>query len=591
MERGIRAVVGTATVLALLAAGGIATASPPSVDRGHHNRDTRDRGERGLGRHRLEIALLGRAHAREHAEQRRAERRGALELSQFEPTAAPAAVGPPDQVGAWTTAPFELPNYAIHAVMLPTGKVFFFGYLEGSPTFAGRAAVWDPALGTGPDSFTVVNPPKADVDGDGRFEPAPIFCGGQSLLADGSVFVTGGKLPAIYPKPRGPDFAFRFDPWTETWTREPRMLAGRYYPSQVLLPDGRTLILSGFTEDAPGGVKNPYLESYTPDDNDADAKGTIRHLTSGDRDVGLYPHLFVLPDGNVLMAGPREQDSAVLNTDTFTWDRELPQPALTRTRGTAVLRPQGPGGSWEVTQIGGYDNQRRDAAGNTIPAASSETIDVSQPHPKWVPDASLNVARAHHNTVLLPDGSMVTIGGGIGDGAVGGHFAATLEQRQVELYDPATDTWRLGPSQQETRAYHSTAVLLPSGQVWSSGDNGNPPGATTDTAEIYSPPYLFKGTRPVITSSPAAVAYGERFRIRTKDGVGERAVLIAPGSTTHATDMNQRLVPLKLKDYTPGVGLNVFAPPNAAVAPPGYYMVFVIDSTGVPSKAEWVRLG
>jgi hypothetical protein len=578
MNGWLRAAVGTATVLAFLSAAAMATAKP------------RDLGRACLSGPRLEIALLGRAHAREHAELRQAGRRAVFKPVQSETNAAPVAAGPPEEVGAWTTAPFELPNYAIHAVMLPTGKVFFFGYLEGSPTFAGRAAMWDPALGTGPDSFTVVNPPKTDVDCDGHFEPAPIFCGGQSLLADGSVLVTGGKLPILYPKPRGPDFAFRFDPWTETWTREPRMLAGRYYPSQVLLPNGQTLILSGLTEDAPGGVKNAYLESYTPDDADADAKGTIRHLASGDRETALYPHLFVLPDGNVLMAGPQQRDSAILNTETFTWDRELPQPARTRTRGTAVLRPQGPDGSWKVTQIGGYDD-RRDASGDTIPAASSETIDVSKPDPHWVKDASLNVARAHHNTVLLPDGSMVTIGGGIGDGAVGGHFAANINQRRVELYDPATDTWQRGPSQQETRAYHSTAVLLPSGQVWSSGDNGNPSGATTDTAEIYSPPYLFKGPRPVIKSSPNGIRYGQRFRIRTKDGVGKRAVLIAPGATTHATDMNQRLVPLKLKGYTPGGALEVFAPPNAAVAPPGYYMLFVIDSTGVPSKAEWVRLG
>ena len=84
----------------------------------------------------------------------------------------------------------------------------------------------------------------------------------------------------------------------------------------------------------------------------------------------------------------------------------------------------------------------------------------------------MQVGRGHHNTVLLPDGSMVTVGGGVG-ARDGDQWAGDPEQRQVELWNPATGNWTLGPSQAETRAYHSTALLLPDGRVISAGDDVN----------------------------------------------------------------------------------------------------------------------
>ena len=554
----------------------------------------------------LERIMLGPEHAREHAELRREARAAARRHAKPPPSqrherakarASARAAGPRDQVGAWTQAPFDLPNYAIHAAMLPTGKVLFYGYFFGAyePGYPGRAALWDPSAGTGPGSFTIVDPPEVDLDGDGESEPAPIFCSGVSTLPDGSVLVAGGRLPSREQAARGPDLVFTFDPWRETWIEQPSTEQGRYYPSQVELADGRTAILGGYSDQEPGGIDNPELEVFTPAEGDPDAQGTIQRFPSGDRVTSVYPHLFTLPDGNVLLAGQNEPDSALLSTEDFTWT-ELPQQSRQRRAGTAVLRPEGPQGSWTVTQIGGYDRSDADGSGNIQSVASSETIDAGDPAPQWHPDASLNIARANHNTVLLPDGSMVTVGGGIGKTEDRGNFGATEDQKQVELYDPATNSWRLGPAQVETRAYHSTALLLPNGKVFSSGDNGNPLNENgkhlpTDTAEVYSPPYLFRGGRPKIRRTPETIGYGQRFRIRTRNGLGERAVLMAPGAVTHAVDNHQRLVSLALKDHVEGVGLDVFSPPRAGVAPPGYYMLFVVDADGVPSKAAWVQLG
>ena len=134
----------------------------------------------------------------------------------------------------------------------------------------------------------------------------------------------------------------------------------------------------------------------------------------------------------------------------------------------------------------------------------------------------MTLPRSYQNTVLLPDGSMVAVGGGIGDTPADEKYAIDPNgrQRQVELYNPATKKWRLGPAQVEDRGYHSTALLLPNGRVWSAGDDKHPTEpegglSLTDTAEIYSPPYLYKGPRPKIVSAPSRAELGRRSRSRS----------------------------------------------------------------------------
>jgi hypothetical protein len=193
---------------------------------------------------------------------------------------------------------------------------------------------------------------------------------------------------------------------------------------------------------------------------------------------------------------------------------------------------------------------------------------------------------------------MVAVGGNNGTTVADGKYAIDPNgrQRQVELYDPATKQWRLGPAEVEDRGYHSTALLLPNGKVWSAGDNKHPVEsdggfALTDTAELYSPPYMFKGPRPLITSSPTELDWGQAFSVgfdASRPAV-DTAVLVAPGSTTHGDDSNQRLVTLKVQGNDSDQ-INLVAPPSAGVAPPGYYMLFALHQ-GVPSVAKWVHLG
>jgi hypothetical protein len=126
--------------------------------------------------------------------------------------------------------------------------------------------------------------------------------------------------------------------------------------------------------------------------------------------------------------------------------------------------------------------------------------------------------------------------------------------------------------------------------VISAGDDYNPnPDRNSDTAEIYSPPYLFKGPRPTINSAPATLSFNDHFGIGSPDQVS-RAVLMAPGATTHGDDMNQREVELQVSNTVPGAGINVISPPSGNVAPPGYYMLFLLNQQGVPSVSKWVRI-
>jgi Domain of unknown function (DUF1929) len=127
------------------------------------------------------------------------------------------------------------------------------------------------------------------------------------------------------------------------------------------------------------------------------------------------------------------------------------------------------------------------------------------------------------------------------------------------------------------------AVLLPDGRVLSAG------GRNRNSAEVFSPPYLFKGARPVVSAAPGVVSPGTTFTVTTPDSARvTKVTLIALSSVTHAFDQNQRLLTLP---FTRGTGsLTVTAPANNNLAPPGYYQLFVVSETGVPSVGRMVRI-
>ena len=560
----------------------------------------------------LETRTLGAAHAREHALMRRSIREAKQDTSAAgadsvaaAPKLAAAAdaapdVGEPADVGQWQAAKTPFPIVAIHAAVLPTRKVMFFSY----PTYPTRpnsaeAYLWDPA-------HPAVAPVLKPIPGN-----ANIWCAGQTFSAAGELVVFGGNLDYETQSDtwKGLDKIFTFDPWTETWKEQPKMAHGRWYPTGIRRPDGRIPIVSGLDESGvllPHSNTNQDVELFSPPAVPGDA-GTIEKIGSigtGELDertkkpIGqLYPRMVSMASGRTMLAGPDKETSWFIDNvdaDPFTWG-DIPNLNRDRTWGTTVPLPSGPGGPTKLLALGGVEFSGED------PTTTTELFDENNPG-SWQPQTGKDnlYGRGHANTVLLPDGSMVEVGGGRGslDGFESPLHYAEPEKRHIELWDPTTQKWRLGPAQTEARAYHSTALLLPDGRVMSAGDdfNGDPGKVDAnndsdpmeDTAEIYEPPYLFRGARPTITAAPATIGFNGGFGVTTPNSNITSAALAAPAAVTHGVDMNQRMLKLNVAQGDGCVSVTAPTGPNAA--PPGYYMLFLLNDQGVPSEAKFVKL-
>ena len=558
----------------------------------------------------FEIATLGPEHAREHALLRRAQREGETARNQLGPSrliAHVASAGPASEVGEWDpSATVTFGVVAISAAMLPTGKVMIWSYPKDPLKNSARVYLWDPVKDPDGTDMELNNPPPYLDPTDGQLKPANIWCAGHTFTADGELVVFGGNL--AFPDPtgtpptdyKGLNKVYSFDPFSETWHEQPDMRHGRWYPTVVRLPDGRIPILSGWDESGLD-VMNADVELFNPP---ASIGGTgsvnlIGHTgEAGEPPTGeYYPHMFAMPSGKTLVVGPDQFNTWYMNTPTassFTWSGVAPLDQR-RLWGNAVLMPsETPGVSSKIMVTGGTNE-------STVHSTNTSAVfDESNPGAGWQPAPSNVIGRGHSNTVLLPDGSMVDVGGGVGsDETIPGYdqnsrqYAAYPEQRQIELWDPATKQWRLGPAQAEARAYHSTAMLLPDGRVMSAGDDYNGPsgpntGIQDDTAEVYEPPYLHKGPRPTITSVQEDIGFGAGFAVHTPDNDVTKATLMAPSAVTHAVDMNQRFVALQVSRHDGCVDL--VAPANGKVAPSGWYMLFLLNAQGVPSVAKWVKL-
>jgi hypothetical protein len=465
-------------------------------------------------------------------------------------TAVSVSVGTPtgSTSGQWA-APVTWPIVAVNAALLPTGEILAW---DGQD-FGNQARVWNPATGT----FTSV--PNSLTN---------MFCSGQCLLPDGRALVVGGHIGAHVGLPD----TNIFNPATRTWSKVAPMAVGRWYPTVTALPDGRMLVTSG--EIDCGGCFAPIPEVYDPQFDH------WTQLTGASQSFPYYPHMFVLSDGRVLAAASTEAPivSRVLNIATQTWSVVDP---------TAV-----DGGSSAMYAPGKILKSGRsvDPDQPVIPStATTYVLDMSQPTPRWRQTAPMNFARTFHTLTVLPDGTVLATGGGPTTDAIGVDNAVFA----IELWSPATETWTTLASMQRPRLYHSDALLLPDARVLVLGGGRFNGGGTFPTdqlsSEIFSPPYLFKGPRPVITSAPTTATYGASISVQTPDAASIGSVsLIRIGSVTHSFNTSQYIAPLQ---FTAGGGtLSVQTPANANLAPPGHYMLFILNTNGVPSVASIVQL-
>jgi hypothetical protein len=450
----------------------------------------------------------------------------------------------PAIVGQWG-ASFDIGIVAVNMVMLHTGKVLMF---SGSFAVSDTERVWDPATG----AITLVPNPYYNL-----------FCAGQAQLPDGRILVAGGYDPSSLGAPN----ANIFDPVALAWTALPNMAFRRWYPTVTTLPDGRMLVMSGGTTCLSCLVDVP--EIFDP------ATARFSQLTGSRLAAPYYPFMYVLPDGRTIDAGSNENvfDTRTLNLSTGAWS--VIDPVVRDGHSSVMYRPG------KILKAG-------TAADSGTPGNAASTayvLDMTQASPQWRQVQSMAFRRAFQNSTILPDGNVLVTGGGT---ALDG-YDVNKGVLNAELWSPATETWQTLSKGAYARLYHSTALLLPDARVLIAGSGDDGPAVNNRRAEIYSPPYLFKGARPAYTGAPNLIQYGATFTIQSSDAASIASVaLIRPGAVTHAFDQDQRFVPLT---FTAGSNsLTIPAPANANLAPPGYYMLFIVNSSGVPSVASFVRL-
>jgi hypothetical protein len=423
--------------------------------------------------------------------------------------------------------------------MLPTGSLLFWR----SP----NSYLWNP------DTEAVTATPPADYQ---------IFCAGNSFLADGRAFITGGAIGDGHGG-LGQKKARIYDPLSNSWTQVPPMSGGRWYPTNTTLPNGDVLVTSGRTNT---GAYNDLHQVWQV------ASGTWRNLTTAKQVVPWYPWMSVAPNGKVFMAGPAQQTQYLDVTGTGSWSIVGSSHFGQRYFGSSVVYDDG-----KILIAGG---------GSTFqskPTNRVEVIDL-QGSATWRFVAPMAERRSQLNTTLLPDGKVLVTGGHKGSGL----NDPTAPVYLAEMWDPQTETWSNMASEAIFRGNHSTATLLPDARVVvAGGDLANPSG---NNREIYSPPYLFKGPRPTITSAPGTVGYGQTIFVETPDAATITNVnWLALGATTHAFNQGQRINRLTFSQ-SPG-GLDVTAPANGNLCPPGYYMLFILTGDGVPSVARIIKIG
>jgi Domain of unknown function (DUF1929)/Bacterial Ig domain/Kelch motif len=446
----------------------------------------------------------------------------------------PGSGGGPDEIGSWGPV-FDLGASAVHSVLMRNGKILLWRFSE-------HARVWDPA------------------DGSITLAPTSIgnfFCDGHVVLPDGRVLAFGGQITL----PNGIKEAATFDPVTNAWTQVTSMNYARWYPSGTVLADGRVLVGNGNDEN--GNVVDAF-EIYDS------ATNSWSVLPGADRTQPLYAFNYLLPNGKIFESVPKPA-TGLLDLATNTWSAGPAGPFPVSQGSSAMYEPG------KIMRFGGQDPAH----------ARTQWIDMTASSPSWQETSPMAFARRRQNATILADGTVMAIGG------TGQSDAATAAVLPGEIWNPDTKTWKTVAAMEEGRMYHSTALLLPDGRVYSAGGNdhtAHAPNWTGKRAQIYSPPYLFKGPRPTISSAPASTSYGSSFTVGSADAADiAKVALIRPGAVTHAYNMEQRYIPLS---FSAAEGsLAVTAPASGNIAPPGYYMLVIENGAGVPSVARFMRLG
>lgn len=541
-------------------------------------------------------------------------------------------------------------THAVHCALIKLGTLGSIVYFSGNKWDSGNhnsgqvdhTALYDvqsrtasrPGSPAGPGGLT----PDNLID---------VFCSGHALLADGRLLVAGGTSLMGIDDPMdahnghwgGLREAWVFDPAASPkWTSLPPMNfappdqrpdanadsgGGRWYPSFFTLGDGSVIGMSGHPRVAGTNVdEHPDLLGSQEDDfRHNNNTPEVFRLGAGawemkaplgegnDHDFAVYyPRAHVLPSGLLLIvqpldeSGPQAFNSIVYNpySGTVVASFAGPQtingdylnPGYAAQPTTSVLLPLLPENGYQARVL---------LAGATVALIATITTG-SEGSSSWAVTSprALSSPRYDANATLLPTGEVFVSGGvdGFANAGTAG-YDNTHGVRVPEIFDPATNTWTALNAAPATvvREYHSSALLLPDGRVWTAGsevDSIFGAGNAEYRVELFEPGYIAASGRPAITDAPPSVGYGEPFTIHYTSSPAHptisRVAVTRCGSATHGFDYDQRYVGL---EFTPGPGgtLNAIAPPNGNIAVPGQYLLWILDDGGRPCvTARFLRI-
>jgi hypothetical protein len=378
--------------------------------------------------------------------------------------------------------------------------------------------------------------------------------------------------------------AYEFDPVAERYIRVDPMNEARWYPTLTTLSDGRVLSVSGLDD----------IGQLVPGKNEVfDPRTRTWTYTPKVRQFPTYPALFLMRNGKIFYSGSNAgygpddvgRDPGVWDVDTnrFTRLPGLSDARMMETSAT-VLLPPAQKERYLVIGGGGVGESR-------LSSRRTRIIDLRARNPHFTDGPMLEEGTRYPQSSILPDDSVLVSGGsrdyrGRGDSDI----------LQARLYDPVTSTFRRVADPLVGRDYHAGSILLPDGRVMFFGSDplfgdkaGTRPGTFEQRIEVYTPPYLYRGSRPSLSGGPRTIARGASGTFTSRHAAPiTKARLIRPSASTHVTDVDQRSIAL---DFTAsGDRITVTVPKNRNLVPSGWYMLFVDDDRGTPSRAQWVRV-
>jgi hypothetical protein len=394
---------------------------------------------------------------------------------------------------------------------------------------------------------------------------------------------TGERMTLEKEDFQGINAAYEFDPVAERYDYVLPMPHKRWYPTLTTMENGDILAVSGL--DGAGQISPGNTDVFDPH--------TGRWSSGPFRYFPTYPALFLTTSGKLFYTGSstgfgpatagRQPGLWNLKNDSFQLVKGLPEQAVTETSGS-VLLPPAQKQRFMILGGGGVGTSRRVTARTAI-------ADLNARHPVYTRGPNLAQPTRYPLSVILPNDTVLVTGGA--EQYRGEHDS---DNHIARIYDPATNSFTVAAAPAIGRDYHSEAVLLPDGRVATLGSNPLYADKNdTITAkfeqriEIYSPPYLFDGPRPVVTGGPRQVPRGGAATFTTSNPADIQKIrLIHPSAATHDTDVAQRSIAISFTRTAHGVHITI--PPQAGLVPLGWYMLFVDNDKGVPSVARWVQV-